>query len=140
MSEQRIAGGLGVMNFENLAAARRDWIQQVLRPWCQAASLKELRKAELEWLDIAGRVDVQATLWTWAWERFPEIVHAEMAGVHETWEVSVLLKDGREWRGYPDSRQSQRGMLVLITRSVESALEETPTTSIDEIQRIRRLE
>ena len=56
MSEQRIAGGLGVMNFENLAAARRDWIQQVLRPWCQAASLKELRKAELEWLDIASQL------------------------------------------------------------------------------------
>ncbi len=139
MSEQQRVVELGLMSFENLAEARRDWIQQVLRPWCQAASLKELRKAEQEWLDIAGRVDAKATLWTWAWERFPEIVHAEMPGVHETWEVNVLLKDGRERRGYPDNRQSLRGMLVLITRSAESGLGQTPTMSIDEIQTIHRI-
>lgn len=138
MSEQQSVAGSGLVSFENLAESRRDWIQQVLRPWCQAATLKELRKAELEWMDIAGRVDVQATLWTWAWERFPEIVHAEMPGVHETWEVTVLLKDGGERRGYPDSRQSLRGMLVLITRSTESGLEQAPTMSIDEIQTIHR--
>lgn len=140
MSEQQSAAGSGLVSFEKLAESRRDWIQQVLRPWCQTATLKELRKAELEWLDIAGRVDVQATLWTWAWERFPEIVHAELPGVHETWEVRVWLKDGRELRGYPDSRKSLRGMLVLLTRSVESSLGETPAMSIDEIQKIHRFQ
>jgi hypothetical protein len=139
MSKQQRVVGLGLLAFEDLAAARRDWIQQVLRPWCQAASHKELRKAELEWLDIAGRVDVQATLWTWAWERFPEIVHAEMAGVHEAWEVRVRLRDGRELTGYPDSRQSQRGVLVLIGRRDDGVFEETSGISIDDIGEIQRV-
>ena len=140
MSEQSMTASGVESAFEELAASRRDWIQQVLRPWCRTATLRELRKAEQEWFDIAGRVDVKATLWTWAWERFPEIVHAELPGVHETWEVRVWLKDGRELRGYPDSRKSLRGMLVLLTRSVESSLGETPAMSIDEIQKIHRFQ
>jgi hypothetical protein len=139
MSEQSMTAGEVLAGFEMLAASRRDWIQQVLRPWCRTATMRELRKAELEWLDIAGRVDVKATLWTWAWERYPDIVHADMAGVHEAWEVVVQLKDGRRLTGYPDSRQSQRGLLVLIARRADGGLEETPGVSIDDIADIRRI-
>ena len=139
MAEQDVVGGGHMSAFEELAASRRDWIQQVLRPWCRTATLRELRKAEQEWFDIAGRVDVKATLWTWAWERYPDIVHADMAGVHEAWEVVVQLNDGRELTGYPDSRQSQRGLLVLIARRADGGLEETSGISIDDIAGIRRI-
>lgn len=139
MAEQDLDGGGCVSAFEELAASRRDWIQQVLRPWCRTATLRELRKAEQEWFDIAGRVDVKATLWTWAWERYPDIVHADMAGVHEAWEVVVQVKDGRQLTGYPDSRQSQRGLLVLIARRPDGCLEETSGISIDDIAGIRRI-
>ena len=70
-------------SFEDLAASRRQWIDDVLRPWCRQATLRQLRQAEIEWLDIAGRVDLNATLWTWAWERFACLTHPEMAGVNE---------------------------------------------------------
>jgi hypothetical protein len=139
MSEQSMTASGVESAFEELAASRRDWIQQVLRPWCRTATLRELRKAEQEWFDIAGRVDVKATLWTWAWERYPDIVHADMAGVHEAWEVVVQLKDGRQLTGYPDSRQSQRGLLVLIARRADGGLEETSGISIDDIAGIRRI-
>ncbi|MCA9051772.1 MAG: hypothetical protein KDA89_23705, partial [Planctomycetaceae bacterium] len=52
------------VSFAALAASRREWIDSVLRPWCRQANLKDLRQAESEWTDIAGRVDVAATLWT----------------------------------------------------------------------------
>lgn len=103
-------------SFAALAASRREWIDTVLHPWCQRASLKQLRLVEAEWLDIAGRVDVQATLWTWAWERFPLLTHPEMSGVNETYEVCVTLNDGVVVNGFPDSRRSERGVLVLIVR------------------------
>jgi len=104
------------VSFPDLAASRRDWIDSVLHPWCQQANRKQLLQAEVEWLDIAGRVDVKATLWTWAWERFPVLAHPEMSGVNETHPVRVTLKDGTEAAGYPDSRQSERGVLVLVAR------------------------
>ena len=101
-------------SFDELTAARRGWIENVLRTWCRQAVLKDLRKAELEWFDIAGRADANATLWTWAWERFPDIVHPELPGVHETHEVHVVLTDGTQLSGYPDARLSQRGQLVIV--------------------------
>lgn len=103
-----------IRDFQQLAASRRQWIDQVLRIWCQQATLKELRKAELEWFDIAGRADVNSTLWTWAWERFPAIVHPDLPGVHETHPMDVTLEDGSQVTGYPDARQSLRGVLVLV--------------------------
>ncbi len=106
--------------FEDLAESRRVWIDAVLHPWCQRATQKQLRQAEMEWLDIAGRVDVQATLWTWAWERFPVLAHPELSGVNETHPVRVTLKDGTTAEGYPDSRQSVRGALVLVDRDPNS--------------------
>ncbi len=123
--------------FEQLAAARRDWIEQVLRVWCQQASLKDLRKAELEWFDIAGRADANATLWTWAWERFPAIVHPDLPGVHETHRMEVLLHDGSRFSGYPDARQSLRGMLVLVGTDADGSMITHEAVSIDQIADVR---
>lgn len=124
--------------FEQLTAARRTWIQQVLRVWCQRASLQDLRKAELEWFDIAGRADANATLWTWAWERFPAIVHPDLPGVHETHLVDVFLHDGLRFSGYPDARQSLRGMLVLVGTDDDGAMVTHSAVSIDQIAAVRQ--
>ena len=119
--------------FEQLAAQRREWIENVLRVWCQQASLKELRKADQEWFDIAGRADTNATLWTWAWERFPAIVHPDLPGVHETHCVDVVLQDGTTISGFPDARQSVRGMLVLVGNDDTGAMITHGPISIDQV-------
>lgn len=122
-------------SFEDLAASRRHWIDTVLAPWCRLASQKQLRQAEPEWLDIAGRVDTNATLWTWAWERFPVLTYPDMAGVNETQEVEVTLKDGTVIQGYPDSRQSVRGNLILLGRNSETGkTSQLGPYSIDDIR------
>lgn len=102
--------------FAELVGSRKAWLADVLAPWCRAASLKDLRLAELEWVDIAGKVDPEKTLWFWAWSRFPALVHSELAGIDETRPVTVTLKDGPQYTGYPDARQSQQGGLVLLDR------------------------
>ncbi|MEO2033840.1 MAG: hypothetical protein ABGZ35_17320 [Planctomycetaceae bacterium] len=122
-------------SFEDLAASRRGWIESVLRPWCQQASLKQLRQADMEWHEFAGRVDAHATLWTWAWERYPALVHDDLAGVNETNEVSVTLQDGRIATGFPDGRQSLKGQLVLATTVGQE--EDSGPFSIDEIVDVR---
>ena len=122
--------------FEDLAVSRRDWIDSVLKPWCQSANRKELRKAESEWLDIAGRVDIAATLWSWAWERFDGLTYPDLPGVNETNEVSVQLKDGTTAVGFPDSRKSIRGDLVLIARAEDGLAVEHGPFSIDDIQSV----
>ena len=127
-------------SFEDLAASRRDWIETVLRVWCRSASLKELKKAEVEWFDIAGRADTNATLWTWAWERFPAVVHPEMAGVHETHAVQVQLKSGAQFSGFPDARRSQKGQLVLIGTDSTGAMIIHNAVSIDDVESIARVE
>ncbi len=124
--------------FEQLAAARRSWIEQVLRVWCQQASQQDLRKAEQEWFDIAGRADVNATLWTWAWERFPAIVHPDLPGVHETHLMDVDLHDGSRLSGYPDARQSLRGMLVLVGTDIDGSMITHGAVSIDQIADARQ--
>ncbi|MCH2210049.1 MAG: hypothetical protein MK110_02020 [Fuerstiella sp.] len=101
-------------SFDDLAASRRCWIEEVLRPWCRQADLKQLRQADAEWHEFAGRVDAQATLWTWAWERHPSLVHEDLAGVNETHEVTITLKNGSTATGFPDGRRSLKGQLVLI--------------------------
>lgn len=125
-------------DFEQLAAARREWIETVLRVWCRKASLKDLRKAEPEWFDIAGRADANATLWTWAWERFPDIVHPDLPGVHETFEVTVSLTDGTQISGFPDGRRTQRGMLVVMGRTDSGELVMHGPFSIDQVLSVRR--
>lgn len=120
--------------FEFLAASRRQWIDDVLQPWCRQANLKQLRQAEAEWLDIAGRVDVNATLWTWSWERFDGLTYPDLVGVNETLEVRVRLADGTQVEGFPDSRQSVRGMLVLSDRdSLTGNITTLGPYSIDDI-------
>lgn len=127
--------------FDELAAARRDWIERVLHPWCKVADRNQLRRAEAEWLDIAGRVDVNATLWTWAWERFDGMTCEDLAGVNETKEVVVHLKDGTQAQGFPDARQSLRGDLVLIARnSDDGSVAEHGPFSIDEVDRVESVD
>lgn len=124
-----------------LAASRREWIEQVLRPWCIQAPHRELKLASLEWQDIAGKVDPDSTLWTWAWSRFPALVHEGMPGVNETAEVRVTFRDGTVLEGYPDARESTAGRLVLLARSEADpgtyALAEPK--SIDEIVSAERI-
>ena len=133
-------------SFADLIASRREWIEQTLKPWCRVAALKDLKRAELEWEDIAGKVDPKATLWTWAWGRFPSIVHEGLAGVDETHAVRVTLKSGQVHLGYPDNRKSDGGRLVLLstvsTEPGESTgpgrVAEIGPISIDDIAQIER--
>ncbi|MEZ5942403.1 MAG: hypothetical protein R3C18_13500 [Planctomycetaceae bacterium] len=100
--------------FEELIESRKAWIEEVLRPWCVAAPRVELLKAEQEWTDIAGRAGVEFTLWPWAWSRFPVLYVEGMGGINETHKVQVTLDSGHSVSGFPDSRESQRGQLVLL--------------------------
>lgn len=137
--EGRVEPAFDMARFEDLAASRREWIASVLRPWCQAAPLAELRKAEQEWQDIAGRIDADSTLWTWAWSRFPNLVHEGLSGVDETHEVRVTLSGGSTVTGYPDARKSQKGWLVLVATGGSLSGEELGPYSIDEIFEVERI-
>ena len=125
--------------FDELVVSRKAWLSEVLQPWCRNASLVSLRQAELEWNDIAGKVAPEKTLWPWAWSRFPELVH-ESLGIEETAEVEVTLHDGRTVRGFPDSRASQQGKLVLWgADETEGAPRELGPFSIEQIITAKRL-
>lgn len=124
-------------NFAELATSRRSWINNVLTPWCQTATRIELLKAELEWLDIAGKVDETATLWTWAWSRFPDLVYDGLAGVNETCKVCVTLKNDSQCIGFPDGRRTVKGMLYLVT--TDAVHPEVGPFSIDDIQSVERI-
>lgn len=106
--------------FDELIDSRKQWIADVLRPWCQQASRMELLKAEREWTDIAGRAGVEFTLWPWAWSRFPVLYVEGLQGIDETYRVTVQLLNGQEITGYPDNRRSERGQLVLLTTTGEA--------------------
>ena len=121
--------------FDELAASRRKWIAEVLKPWCQQAARKELKQAELEWDNLAGSVDAEATLWFWAWSRFPQLVHEGLSGVDESHEVTVTLQDGTSIVGFPDGRKSQQGMLVLLCAGTTA---QSGPHSIDEIATVKR--
>lgn len=125
-------------SFADLAASRREWIENVLKPWCAQASRRDLLNAEAEWGDIAGRVDPAGTLWTWAWGRFPNLVHEGLPGVNETYPVRVTLRDGSSLTGYPDSRRSEQGRLVLVATDAGRDLSELGPFSIDEIASVAR--
>ena len=126
-------------DFDELVASRKAWIAEVLQPWCRTATLAALKQAELEWMDIAGKVAAEKTLWPWAWSRFPELVH-EALGIEETTEVEVSLQDGRTVRGFPDSRASQQGQLILWGSDTPDAEpRELGPFSIERISSIRRI-
>ena len=107
--------------FAELVVSRKDWIETVLKPWCARAALTDLLNAEAEWINLAGHVDPEATLWVWAWSRFPDLVCEESSGVDETPEVQVTLKNGTTIIGYPDARKTCQGQLILLTRSAEQS-------------------
>ena len=127
-----------MISFEELVTSRKSWLNEVLKPWCQQAGRADLIKAEPDWVDIAGKVDPNKTLWAWAWARFPDLVH-ESLGIEETTEVEVSLKDGSNYQGFPDSRKSQRGQLFLFGYdSVAAKSVEFGPFSIDDIESVRR--
>lgn len=121
-----------VQSFTQLAKSRRKWIDEVLIPWAKQANRTDLRLAELEWQDIAGKVDPQDTLWTWAWSRFPVLVHDGLSGINETREILITLKTGEQLRGYPDNRLSEHGRLVMYVQGNGSYIACEPI-SIDDI-------
>ena len=129
-----------MQTFADLVSSRKAWLADVLAPWCRQAVVKDLRLAELEWIDIAGKVDPEKTLWYWAWSRFPDLVHAELVGIDETREVTITLRDGRSVAGFPDARQSAQGQLVLVGRDPHNPrrAEEHGPFSLDEIAAISR--
>jgi|GEM_PF-2518520 len=101
-------------SFEELVQLRRQWIQDSLVPWCRAARRIELLQAEQEWVDLAGRPTPGATLWLWAWQRFPQLCVEGLTTINETCQVQVRLQSGETAQGFPDARNSQRGQLILL--------------------------
>jgi hypothetical protein len=106
-----------MFTFSELVASRREWIDDILKPWCRQATRKDLLLAETEWQDLAGRAAPGTTLWLWAWSRFPDLCSEGLQTLDETRPVVVTCRDGRTIRGYPDARQSQRGQLVLVAEA-----------------------
>jgi hypothetical protein len=119
--------------FQEMAASRREWIADVLIPWCRQATFGDLREAEHDWINIAGRVDPAATLWTWAWSRFPCLVHERLPGVNETLEVHIVLASGETIVGYPDNRESARGQLILTVAVADGGFEQSGPHNIDAV-------
>ena len=131
---------VGMETFAELVASRKAWLADVLTPWCARAALQDLKHAALEWVDIAGKVDPDKTLWYWAWSRFPDLVNADLMAIDEARKVMVTLRDGRTITGFPDSRQSRQGQLVLVARDPArpGRHEEHGPFSLDEIAAISR--
>ena len=95
-------------------------------------------KRQEEWWDIAGKVDAESTLWTWAWSRFPVLVYEGLPGLNETNPVQVTLADGRAVSGFPDARAGEPGELVLIGTGEPSSTH--GPFSIDEIDSVAAAE
>lgn len=126
--------------FSDLVASRQQWIEQILKPWCLAAPWKELFQAEQDWPNIAGQVDPQATLWAWAWGRFPGLVSEGLPGIEETHLVRVTTRDGQTFVGYPDNRESRHGKLRLLCETAPGSVrhELSEAISIDDIVAVER--
>jgi len=116
--------------FAELAVSRRRWIEDVLRPWCLTAPVAELRRAEQEWLDVAGRISPDYSLWMWAWSRFPGLVIADLWRIDEAVELQIELTAGRTVTGYADTRQSHQDQLVVLVTADRSST----TINLDDIK------
>ena len=122
-----------MQTFQELAASRRHWIDGILIPWCRQASRRELREAEMDWINVAGRVDPAMTLWVWAWSRFPTLIHEGVGSLDETKEVQVTLQSGESAIGFPDARESENGLLVLLGKTDSGDFEQLGPFSIDNV-------
>lgn len=125
-----------MQTFQELAASRRKWINDVLMPWCRQATRRELRAAEMDWNNVAGRVDPAMTLWVWAWSRFPALTHEGVASLDETKDVCVTLKSGESVVGFPDARESENGLLVLLGKTDDGNFEHCGPFSIDDVEAV----
>jgi hypothetical protein len=69
-------------------------------------------------------------------------VNAELNKIDETHEVTVTLKTGETYTGFPDARQSKKGMLVLVARSTTNPqlYEDVGPLSLDNVQSAARVE
>ena len=126
--------------FAELVSSRQKWIEDVLKPWCLAASWKELFQAEQDWPNIAGQVDAQGTLWAWAWSRFPGLVSEGLPGIDETHFVRVTTRSGQTIEGFPDNRESRHGKLRLLCETVSTGVRHqlSDAISIDDITAVTR--
>ena len=122
-----------MLSFEELAVSRRMWIDDVLVSWCRQAGSKDLIVAELDWVNLAGQVDPKATLWTWAWSRFPVLVHDGLPGLNETNEVRLTLKSGGTVTGFPDNAETRGSRLVLLTKTESGNFAHYDPISIDNV-------
>jgi hypothetical protein len=120
--------------FDELTASRRNWINDILIPWTRTATRKDLIKAEDDWVNLAGRVAPERSLWLWAWSRFPCLFVEGLGGLDESWPVRVATTDGRVAEGYPDNRSSQRGELQIVGDGGASA-----RFVIDDVVAVERL-
>lgn len=126
--------------FAELVASRQQWLEDVLKPWCLAAPWKELFQAEQDWVNIAGQVDPHRTLWAWAWSRFPPLVSDGLPGIEETYLLRVVTRDGRQFVGFPDNRESRHGKLRLLCKTSAGSghHELSDAISIDDIVTVER--
>jgi len=122
-------------SFTELVAARRQWIDDCLIPWCKTACRRDLLLAEQEWQDLAGRPAPEKTLWFWAWSRFPNLISSDLTALNETHSVSVQCRNGQTFTGYPDARRSQAGQLIILGTGGQMS----PPVSIDDIIAVTRL-
>lgn len=126
------------LRFDALIASRREWIDTVLKPWLRQAPLRDLRFAEQEWIDLAGRADPKQTLWPWAWSRFPVLYVDDLGGLEESYRVTVTLRDGAQHAGYPDARRSLHGELLLLGDAAIDGSRDLGPFSIDDVVNVER--
>ncbi len=120
--------------FPELVQSRRNWIDQVLVPWCRTATRKDLLLAEQAWLDLAGRPEPKQTLWLWAWQRFPVLCEDGLTALNEAWLVKVVRQSGDVIVGFPDARESVQGNLILVDETGKTR----EPVSIDDIVSVER--
>lgn len=64
------------------------------------------------------------------------MVHEDL-GIDESREIIVRKKTGEEYRGYPDARESQHGLLAVLSSGNSTAASELKPMSIDDVASIQ---